>query len=199
MIAFRAVFFAALVANAESSQKQDGRSLRNTDDSSAATSTPTSLLVDYLYTYGAPSVTVGSHQSNPNNACIPGIRTYTEDMTSQATECSWYQIFCKEESGTRIINVDFASQVNAKDGYLHPKMNVLVLRSVDGVVESAFRPCNDGTYEETSQYWPGPDEPSEMMTGSHIHSLDEHYESRLLQASSSLSYPLTDFVSAARE
>jgi len=45
-----------------------------------ASTTTGNLLVDHLYTYGAPATVKGPHQSNPGNKCIPGIRVYTENV-----------------------------------------------------------------------------------------------------------------------
>lgn len=70
----------------------------------------TNLHVEYLYTYGAPSVVKGSSMSNPNNACINGLRIYTEDVKD--VTCSWYnKLWCN--SGRKVTNVDFASQVSS--------------------------------------------------------------------------------------
>ena len=161
-------------------------------------SVTTPLLVDYLYTYGAPSTTLYTHQSNPNNECIPGIRTYTEDMTTATTTCEWYQFWCTEASGLRITNVDFASQINAGDGYMHPKMDTLILRTVDGITEYDYRRCNDGKYQHDFQWWPGADVPSDMLPEFNIHNLDNHYEARLMNVKSSVVGPMLSFASAAR-
>ncbi|KAL7479429.1 hypothetical protein ACHAW6_005161 [Cyclotella cf. meneghiniana] len=202
----KTAFLAALSARVALSQHHD-RSLRkfNNNDGTAEDVTARSLatasaplLVDYLYTYGAPSVTLNTHQSNPNNACIPGIRVYTEDVTSSTVQCAWYQLWCKEESGTRVTNVDFASKINLIDGYMHPKMNTLVLRSVDGKIKYQFNQCQDGNSQQTFQWWPDANEPSDMMPRYHIHSLQEHYETRLMQISDSVANPLLDYASAAK-
>jgi hypothetical protein len=218
MISLKATFIIALMANLASSEQQVGRSLRNnskndknnnkqntdlsqssypsTEDTSSYSA---QLLVDYLYTYGAPSITLNTHQSNPNNACIPGIRAYTEDMTTQSTTCEWYQFWCQEQSaGLHTTNVDFASQINIKDGYMHPKMDTLILRSVDGAYEYNYQRCSDGTYEHNFQWWPDSGVPSEMVPGFHIHSLDDHYEARLMRVKQSIGGLLTSLVSAAR-
>ncbi|KAL3784817.1 hypothetical protein HJC23_006954 [Cyclotella cryptica] len=206
MPSLKSTFLVAYSLSAASSQQQN-RALRNsnnsngsTDDLTASSYTATSapLLVDYLYTYGAPSVTLVTHQSNPNNACIPGTRVYTEDVTSSTVQCAWYQFWCKEESGTRVTNVDFASKINLVDGYMHPKMDTLALRNVDGKIEYNFNRCQDGVYQQSFQWWPGANEPSDMIPGFHIHSLQEHYEARLMQISDSVSSPMLDYASAAR-
>lgn len=141
MLSLKSGVIIALLANVTSSQQEQRllRDLKNKDTNenyvapnpsprSPQTAYPTydygapePLLVDHLYTYGAPSVTMKTHQSNPGNTCIPGIRTYTEDMTSKTLSCSWYEFWCNEASGLRSTNVDFASQINVGDGYMHPK------------------------------------------------------------------------------
>lgn len=209
--------FALLASSAFAQQEQENRSLRNNNsknknssNNAVSNSYPLSqssyptyslsapLHVDYLYTYGAPSITLYTHQSNPNNECIPGIRTYTEDMTSETKECKWYQFWCKEESGLRSTNVDFASQVNVGDGYMHPKMDTLILRSIDGVYEYEFQRCRENTYQHNFQWWPGSNVPSDMMPWYNIHNLDDHYEARLMTVEESVAGPMLNYASAAR-
>lgn len=218
MLSLKSGVIIALLANVTSSQQEQRllRDLKNKDTNenyvapnpsprSPQTAYPTydygapePLLVDHLYTYGAPSVTMKTHQSNPGNTCIPGIRTYTEDMTSKTLSCSWYEFWCNEASGLRSTNVDFASQINVGDGYMHPKMDILILRDVDGVVEYEYRRCKDSSYRQTFQWWPGSDAPSDMLPGSSIHNLDLHYEKRLMIIKSSVAGPMLDYASAAR-
>jgi hypothetical protein len=119
-------------------------------------------------------------------------------MTTQTVTCQWYEFWCQEASGTRITNVDFASQINVGDGYIHPKIDTLILRSVDGVTEYELEACQDGTYQHGFQWWPGADVPSDMIPGYNIHKLDEHYEARLMNVKSSVAGPLLSFASAAQ-
>ena len=157
----------------------------------------TSLHVSRVYTYGAPSVAKGPPMSNPNNACIPGLRIYTEDVTT--ISCQWWQKWwCT--SGRQVTNVDFASQTNVKEGYPHPKMSTLVLRQVDGSsnVEYTYKPCRsyDNVIDDC-QWWPKSDEASNMIRNN-IHGLDDHYEQRLVQIPKYVRGPALEYVSVAR-
>lgn len=140
--------------------------------------------VDRLYTYGAPSVVKSSASSNPTNyECIPGLRIYNEDVN--IVECSWYeQLWCTP--GKQVTNVDFASQINVKNGYPHPKVDTLVVRLVGGTnVEYSYQPCH--SYESSSsssvveniQWWPDANLPSDMLNNNHH--MAEHYMPRLAQ------------------
>lgn len=77
-------------------------------------------------------------------------------------------------------------------------MDTLILRSVDGAYEYNYQRCSDGTYEHNFQWWPDSGVPSEMVPGFHIHSLDDHYEARLMRVKQSIGGLLTSLVSAAR-
>ncbi len=147
------------------------------DDAITAKQQPL-LHVDKLYTYGAPSVVKGSPISNPNNECIPGIRIYNEDVN--VVECSWYeQLWCTP--GKQVTNVDFAAQINVKNGYPHPKVATLAVRLVGGTnVEYSYQPCH--SYEDSMeqyQWWPDANLPSNMWNNNHH--MAEHYVPRLAQ------------------
>ncbi|KAL7534297.1 hypothetical protein ACHAXR_010452 [Thalassiosira sp. AJA248-18] len=157
------------------------------------------LHVSHVYTYGAPSAVKGPPMSNPNNSCIPGIRIYTEDVEVVNT-CPWWKFWCGA-TGRVVTNVDFAAQINVKEGYPHPKMATLVIRSVDdsSKVEYTYRPCRD--YENVKQYnhqwWPNANEESNMLWDRN-HDLDEHYERRLLNVPNYIRGPSLEYVSVAR-
>lgn len=139
--------------------------------------------VDHVYTYGAPSVVTGTPISHPNNECIPGIRVYNEDV--DVVECSWYEkLWCTP--GKQVTNVDFASQINLKNGYLHPKMATLVVRLVDGSnVEYTYQPCHSYTSSvEEYQLWPDANLPSNMFNNNH--GIAEFYITRLAQVTDSV-------------
>ena len=77
-------------------------------------------------------------------------------------------------------------------------MDTLILRKVDGVYNYVFEPCRDETYRHAFQWWPGSDVPSDMIPGFHIHSLEGHYETRLMNVPSSVSGPMLNYASAAQ-
>lgn len=137
------------------------------------------LHVDRLYTYGAPSVVKGSPTtSDPNNLCLPGIRIYNEDVDD--VECSWFnQLWCTP--GKQVTNVDFASQLNVKNGYHHPKVDTLVVRLLNGAnVEYTYQQCNSyGSAVEEYQWWPEANLPADMVQNNHH--MKEHYIPRLAQ------------------
>lgn len=84
------------------------------------------------------------------------------------------------------------------DGYMHPKMDTLILRSVDGAYEYNYQRCSDGTSQHNFQWWPDSNVPSQMMPGYNIHNLDDHYEARLMSVKQSIGGFMTSLVSAAR-
>ena len=126
------------------------------------------------------------------------MRAYTEDMTTVTKTCKWCELWCTEASGLRTTNVDFASQINAGDEYVHPKMDTLILRKVDGITEYEYRQCDDREFEDQVQWWPGEDVPSSLLPGSNIHELDKHYEARLMSVQPSVEGPMLSFASAAK-
>lgn len=146
------------------------------DDETAFDVTATkSLHVDRLYTYGAPSVVKGSPTSNE---CIPGMRIYNEDVN--VVKCSWYeQLWCTP--GKQVTNVDFAAQINVKNGYPHPRVATLIVRLVGGTnVEYSYQPCH--SYEssiEQYQWWPDANLPTDILNNNHH--MAEHYMPRLTQ------------------
>lgn len=81
---------------------------------------------------------------------------------------------------------------------MHPKMDTLILRSVDGVYEYEYMKCSDNTYQHNFQWWPGSDVPGDMLPGYNIHSLDDYYEARLLTVKASVARPMLNYASAAR-
>ena len=166
-------------------------------------------LVDFVYTFGSPSTARNPYISNPGNKCIPGIRTYTEDLMSSSSggnNCDWWeQLWCtniNNDSNNNkpvITNTDFAAKINIED-YPHPKMSTLILRYVDGTnVEYVYKECNDDDYikKYNFQSWPTFDQPSEILPGLNIHELDTHYEPRLLDVPSSIRSQLLDYLYVA--
>ena len=93
--------------------------------------TATALLVDCVYIYGVPSMVRGSSgsTSNQDSACTPGMRIFNEDI--EVVDCTFYEFWCTP-GGRRVTNVNFASQIGVKNGYHHPRMDMLVLRLVGG-------------------------------------------------------------------
>ena len=224
----------APTSSSSSSSSSSGRSARNNNNR-----------VDFLYTYGSPSVVAGPHVSNPGNRCgelcssasrnggallptifsrlrifraifsplhfsvgmlpppsprttklaVPGIRAYTEDVSSGRRDCEWWQaVWCDEYD--RITNTDFASQINV-DKYPHPKMSTLVLRyRDDSVVEYIHEECDDtdevGRYDYQS--WPGTDVPSGTIPGFNVHGLGDHYERRLAEVPPRTRGPLLEYI-----
>jgi len=151
----------------------------------AASATTSNLLVDYLYTYGAPATVKDPHQSNPGNKCIPGIRVYTENF-------GWTYWW-----GNIITNTDFAAQINAGNNYPHPKISTLVLRWVEGGKnEYLWYECKDSdkAIEYSWQYYPDKNAMSNMM--GHCHSIKEEYEPRMQTFYDGTSSPLDSDASA---
>ena len=135
------------------------------------------LLVDYVYTYGAPAVAKHPHHANPGNKCIPGIRVYTENVNSQGD----------------ITNTDFAAHLNAKYGYGHPKISTLALRNVDGgKTEYYWWECKDSDNKDYYDWEWYPNMWSAARIIGHIHSLREEYEPRLTSFLNHSSIPLGD-------
>ncbi|KAL7517838.1 hypothetical protein ACHAWF_000563 [Thalassiosira exigua] len=113
--------------------------------------------------------------SNPGGACVPGLRVFTEDV--EVKTCSWWeQMWCTE--GRQVTNVDFASQVNVKEGYPHAKMATLVIRLVDQW-KVEYRDY-DGVAQYNHQMWPPGHLKSGMLPGFNVHQLHEDYKPRLL-------------------
>lgn len=158
-------------------------------------SAPSSNLVDYLYTYGGLSIARDPHMSNPGNKCIPGIRVYTEDIRS-GRRCRWWNWWwCNPND--KITNTDFASIWNAGD-YPHPKISTLVLRWRDNRrVEYIWKECKDS--DKIGQYnfqsWPGEDNAYSILND--IHSLDEHYERRLVDVPIAIRGPTLEYASVS--
>jgi hypothetical protein len=150
--------------------------------------------VDFMYTFGAPSTAKDPHVSNPGNKCLPGIRTYTEDVKS-SQDCAWWEVlWCNPKE--HITNTDFGSKFNA-DLYPHPKMSTLILRYRDNAVsEYIYKECTDidniGKYG--FQSWPTYDQPADYLPGFNIHDLVTHYQPRLMVVPSSIRGPLLDYI-----
>ncbi|KAL7536257.1 hypothetical protein ACHAWF_005417 [Thalassiosira exigua] len=108
-------------------------------------------------------------------------------------------MWCTE--GRQVTNVDFASQINVKEGYPHAKMTTLVIRLVDGwKVEHVYKPCRDydGVAQYNHQMWPPGHLDSGMLPGFNVHRLHEDYEPRLLQVPYYVRGPALEYVSIAR-
>ncbi|KAL7531030.1 hypothetical protein ACHAXR_003807, partial [Thalassiosira sp. AJA248-18] len=151
-------------------------------------------LVDHLYTYGALSV-ANPHMSNPGNKCIPGIRTYTEDISS-GDDCNEGEAGCFR--GEHFTNTDFAANFN-NNVYPHPKMSTLALRWRDkALVEYIESKCDDAEdveqYEQ--QWWPG-SQPAQIQEGQNIHHLAKHYERRLVEVPEDIRGPLLEYASVS--
>ena len=156
------------------------------------------LRVNRMYTYGAPSIIKGSSsQYHLNKGCIPGLRIYNQDET--ITKCSWYNIGC-QAGITKITNVDFASQINVKHGYHHPKMDTLVVRLVDGArVEYTISFCHRTSYTSTIepyQWMPQSNLESNMIENTN-HGVAQHYEPRLKHVPYSIRGPSLEYASVS--
>mmetsp|Transcript_15049 Transcript_15049/g.28604 ORF Transcript_15049/g.28604 Transcript_15049/m.28604 type:complete len:466 (+) Transcript_15049:544-1941(+) len=175
----------------------DGKILRSSIIKSSSITNPR---VTHMYTYGSPSVVKGPAMSNPNNACIPGLRIYTEDY--EIKTCSWWERMWCTAGGEEVTDVDFASQLNIDEGYPHPKMATLVLRSRDDgrAEEYTYRACRnyDDVDTYSHQWWPAANLDSDVMPGWNIHDLDEHYERRLKHVPYTIRGPSLEYVSVAK-
>ncbi|KAL7552244.1 hypothetical protein ACHAWF_015472 [Thalassiosira exigua] len=130
------------------------------------------LLVDYVYTYGAPAAAKHPHHANPGNRCLPGIRVYTKNFGWP----SW-----AFHQGV-ITNTDFASHINAAFGYGHPKISTLALRDVEGGKrEYLWYECKDEDNKDYYdwEWYPSKSAAANAIPGFHIHSIDTEYEPRL--------------------
>ena len=155
-------------------------------------STFTRNRVDFMYTFGAPSTAKDPHVSNPENKCIPGIRTYTEDVKS-ARDCAWWEVWCNPKE--HITNTDFGAKFNA-NLYPHPKMSTLILRYRDNAVsEYIYKECIDidNTGKYGFQSWPTYDQPADYLPGFNIHELVTHYQPRLMVVPPSIRGPLLEY------
>ncbi|KAL7550419.1 hypothetical protein ACHAWF_017960 [Thalassiosira exigua] len=157
------------------------------------------LLVDYVYTFGAPS-TADPLMSNPGNKCIPGIRTFTEDISSGDSSCGSWWWWCNRNE--HIESTDFAAQIN-NDNYPQPKMTTLILRVRDSdAFEYEWRECKDSDDASQDAYlwWPTTDQPAGMLPGSsgYIHDIESHYERRLMEVPPSIGGPLLAYSSVAK-
>ncbi|KAL7532418.1 hypothetical protein ACHAWF_004130 [Thalassiosira exigua] len=155
--------------------------------------------VSHIYTYGAPSVMKNPAMTNPGNVCVPGLRVFTEDV--EVVTCSWWETMWCNETTQLVTNVDFASQINVKEGYPHAKMDTLVIKLVNrSRVEYVYMPCKDdeGVDQYNHQMWPAANLDSELLPGYNIHSLPEHYEARLLEVPYYVRGPALEYVSVAR-
>lgn len=174
----------------------------NTNSVSAATSyhqgrnlnsfNYSSLRVDEMYTYGAPSI-ANPQMSNPGNKCIPGLRMYTEDIDSDY--CDWWDFSCTPRE--EITNTDFAAHWNAED-LPHPKMSTLALIWRDeSDVEYLFWECKDedGVDEYDFQWWPHYSNSASIIFN--IHSITWDYEGRLLNVPESVRGPSLEYASIA--
>jgi hypothetical protein len=152
------------------------------------------LLVDRMYTYGAPSVVKDTSASDQTDACMPGIRVFTEDI--DLIECSWYEYWCTP--GRQITNVDFASQINVKLGFHHPKIDTLIIQLVGGTdVEYISHLCNsDESTVEGYQWLPEASLPGSVIVNNH--GLLEEYETRLARVPYSVQESSLDFISVPR-
>ena len=126
-----------------------------------------------------------------------GIRIYTEDV--EDVTCPWWKLWCTP--GEQITNVDFASQINVKLGYPHPKMATLILREREGNSDGyTYKPClnseNKNVYNH--QWWPQSNLDSDMMPNSNNHHLDKHYERRLMNIPQDVRGPSLEYVSVAK-
>ena len=173
-------------------------------DTNGTNFTRDNLHVNRMYTYGAPSI-IKSQSSSilvDNNNCIPGLRIYNQDET--ITKCHWYDIRCKQKN--IVTNVDFASQINNKEGYHHPNMDVLIVRLVDGnKIEYTLRYCsrqmivntNQTTHDiEPYQTWPKPNLDSSILNNNHY--IPNHYEPRLRHIPSSVRGHALEYTSVAQ-
>lgn len=165
-------FFAFSLLAIASFAKGDIAGLRSTNAAATAQESTSqgTLLVDYLYTYGAPATAKHPHHANPGNRCIPGVRVYSENVNSWG----------------HITNTDFAAHINAARDYGHPKISTLILRWVDdgskkGKQEYMWFECkdSDNTDYYKWEWYPGKWNAANMIPGYHIHSLDTVYEPRL--------------------
>ena len=126
---------------------------------------------------------------------VPGIRAYTEDVSSGCQDCKWWEAaWCDEYD--RLTNTDFALQLNV-DTYPHPKMSTLVLRHRDDfVIEYVYEGCDDanevGRYDYQS--WPGTNVPSGTMPGLNVHDLGDHYKRRLAEVPPRTRGPLLEYI-----
>ncbi|KAL3815274.1 hypothetical protein ACHAXA_001886 [Cyclostephanos tholiformis] len=169
-------------------------SLRNIENVEFMT-TATAPLVDRMYTYGAPSVVKGSSASDQNNACLPGIRIFTEDI--ELVACSWYEsLWCTP--GRHVTKVDFASQINVKSGYHHPKIDTLIIQLVGGTaVEYISHLCNsDESAVEGYQWWPEASLPTNIIHNNH--DLLRDYEPRLANVPYFVLEEALEFISVPR-
>jgi hypothetical protein len=126
---------------------------------------------------------------------LPGVRIFNEDI-EDITTCAWYEFWCTPSVGRRVANVDFASQINVKNGYHHPKMDTLVMQLVGGTddVEYVYHMCSSGeSAVEGYQWWPEASLPGSVIQTNH--ELLKHYETRLDKVPSSLQEPTLDLIS----
>jgi hypothetical protein len=207
------IFFGRMTANGMAAAAESSLSLQD-DHHVADEVLSSSLRVDAVYTYGAPSIS-NPHISNPGNKCIPGLRMYTQDeQQQQQNKCQWWEWWCSDNnndssfssSGSseeqRIItNTDFASHWNANK-FPHPKMSTLALVwNVDSqVVEYLFMECTDDDDDEIVdeydfQWWPHHSQTANMVN--HIHSLEWHYERRLQQIPKHVRGPSLEYAAIA--
>ena len=96
--------------------------------------------------------------------------------------------------------MDFAAQINVKEGYPHPKMSTLVVRLGEGWrTEYTYRACRDyegrDVYEH--QWWPAADLAAGYLGGFNNHRLDAHYEARLRHVPEGVRGPSLEYVSVA--
>ncbi|KAL3771017.1 LOW QUALITY PROTEIN: hypothetical protein ACHAW5_002275 [Stephanodiscus triporus] len=142
--------------------------------------------VDRMYTYGAPSVVKGSSTSDQ---CMPEYSPKTS-LWSNARVCNF------GAPQRQVTNVDFASQINVKNGYHHPKIDTLVIQLVGGTNDEYIsHPCNmDESEIEGYQWWPE----ASLPVIHNNHELLNHYETRLAHVPYSVQGPSLEFISVSR-
>ena len=166
--------------------------------------------VNRVYTYGAPSVIKPG--TSASSTYMPGLRIYNQDET--ITTCSWYSFGC-QSNVNEVKNVDFAAQLNVKEGYHHPNMDVLIVRNIDGKIEYTIRYCQKSIESESSiksvapgvapalapapappypyQWWPNANLATSII--SHNHYIGKHYEPRIQHIPYSIRGPALEYTS----